>query len=105
MRCTFIIQLEERKLIHHIVLCYNYKGNVKIDGTYNNLVEVENEMKKEFKEFNTATEIIEIDEREFARLVNHFGFQNELLKEIEKNVNKLGDSSLYYYAKNFLNEY
>ena len=66
------------------------------------LVKVENEMKKEFGELNAAAEVIEIDEKEFVRFINQFKLKDELLKEIANSINKLGDASVYNYAKNIM---
>ena len=102
MRCSYFISLEERKIVPLIVPCFDYKGDVKTDGTYDILVKVENEMKKEFGEFNAAAETIGIEEKEFARLINHFKLKDELLKEIANSINELGDASVYNFAKSVL---
>ena len=102
MRCNYLISLEERKIIPFIAPCFDYKGDVKTDGTYDILVKVENEMKKEFGELNAAAEVIEIDEKEFVRFINQFKLKDELLKEIANSINKLGDASVYNYAKNIM---
>lgn len=102
MRCNYLISLEKREIKHFIAPCFDYKGDVKTDGTYDILVKIDGEMRKKFGEFNTAAEIVEIDEKEFAKLVNHFKFKDELLNKIAENINELGDVSVYNYAKNFL---
>lgn len=102
MRCNYLISLEKREIKHLIAPCFDYKGDVKTDGTYDILVKIDGEMRKKFGELNTAAEIVEIDEMEFAKLINHFELKDELLKEIAKSVNELDDASVYNYAKNFL---
>lgn len=102
MRCNYFISLEERKIMPLIVPCFDYKGDVKTDSTYDILVKAGNETKKKFGEFNAAAEAIEIDEKEFVRLINQFKLKDKLLKEIAKSIDELGDESVYDYGKNIL---
>ncbi len=99
-RCSFLIRLDQQKIISHPQVCDN--NDMESDSDILKIVDAD--LKLFCNDFTFADDTIELTEEDFVKTINDSNMKHLLLESVmEKADAFIGNSSISNYVKNSFN--